>query len=71
MTIATDILDDLQNWLKQIREGKDYKQVSKELPGVEMALVSRAIDEIKRLRSKKTTTADAIPIDQLTSANDK
>jgi hypothetical protein len=70
MTIATDILDDLQNWLKQTREGKDYKQRSSELPGVEIALVSRAIDEIKRLRSKKAT-ADAIPVDQLTSANDK
>jgi hypothetical protein len=70
MTIATDILDDLQNWLKQTREGKDYKLRSSELPGVEIALVSRAIDEIKRLHSKKAT-ADAIPVDQLNSANDK
>jgi hypothetical protein len=57
--------------LKQIREGKDHKQRSGELPGVEIALVSRAIDEIKRLRSKNTASADAIPVDQLTSANDK
>ena len=71
MAIATDILDDLQSWLKQIREGKDYKQHSGELPGVEIALVSRAIDEIKRLRSKTTASADAIPVDQLNSANDK
>ena len=71
MTIATDILDDLQNWLKQTRDGKDYKQRSGELPGVEIALVSRAIDEIKRLRAKNTASADAIPVDQLTSANDK
>ena len=71
MTIATDILDDLQSWLKQIREGKDYKQRSGELPGVEIALVSRAIDEIKRLRAKNTPSAAAIPVDQLTSANDK
>ena len=71
MTIATDILDDLQSWLKQIREGKDYKRRSGELPGVEIALVSRAIDEIKRLRAKNPASADAIPVDQLTSANDK
>jgi hypothetical protein len=67
MAMATDILDDLQSWLKQFREGKDYKQRSGELPGVEIALVSRAMDEIKRLRSKKTPSADAISAEQLTS----
>ena len=45
MAIATDIHDDHQRWLNLLSEDI-YRQRSGELLGVEIAPVSRAIDEI-------------------------
>ena len=43
----TDILADLENWLKQLVRGEWHK----ERVGEEIALVNRAIAEIERLRA--------------------
>jgi hypothetical protein len=56
-----DILDDLNSWLDLLVVDRRYRQQAGEEPGADMALVTRAIDEIACLRSKLAAAKDASP----------
>ena len=54
-----DVLDDLNSWLDLLMAERRYRQQAGEEPGVDMDLVTRAIDEIACLRSKLAPAKDA------------
>jgi hypothetical protein len=47
--VATDILEDLKNWLAQLVADAPHRHG--ELPQIEINLITRAIREIERLRA--------------------
>lgn len=62
--MAADTVGEFQRWLSELIDGEDFSESSGELPAIEIALLSRAIDEIKRWR-----WAGASPIDSAQRAN--
>lgn len=51
--MSTDILADLKSWLAQLVKDKPHRERAGELPEVEIGYVTRAIEEIERLRASK------------------
>lgn len=50
--MSTDILDDLKSWLAQLVKDKLHRDRAGELPEIDIGYVSRAVEEIERLRKE-------------------
>jgi hypothetical protein len=54
----SDILDDLNGWLDLLVVERRFRQQTGDEPGMDMDLVTRAIDEITSLRTKRGAAKD-------------
>ncbi len=54
-----DILEDLKRWLTLLTVERRFRQQTGDEPGLDVALVARAIDEIAGLRTKLATAQNA------------
>ena len=74
MTMANDILADLERWRGHLRTAKSAGPPEGEMPGFELQLLTRAIEEIRGLREREGAghpEPASIANEELNASNDE